>query len=258
MLHKNIQSRVLQNSDNIDMCLDSMHIEHTVIRLSNVEIHTVHLANFTKKSELDDLYQIFDIVQPNDIRKSHFSRKLDYFMGRLAAQYALKKYNLHSFNIVKGVYGEPIFPDYIQGSISHVNDRQDYIAICAIQKIRGNQDYIGIDIELNKHQDLLINQDGVIDVFLDQEEQIKIEILKLKYRKDEVMELVIFSAKESIIKAFFNKYKTIIEFKSIHFQQFLGHKLYFKVKNIKDDLHFFTVKVTFFQNYRQLITIVCI
>lgn len=244
------------------MLLENTHsikLEHTVIMLSNIEIHKVHLASFIKKCELDDLYQTFDILQPDDVIQSHFSRKLDYFMGRLAARFALKKYNLASFNIVKGEYGEPIFPEHIQGSISHVNDRHDYIAICAIQNFSGNQAYIGIDIELYKHQNLLINQAEVIDVFLDKEEQLKIEILKSLYRDNEkTKELVIFSAKESIIKAVFNKYKTIINFKSIQLQQFLKHELHFKVKINEDDLHFFIVKVTYFQNHQQLITLACI
>jgi len=251
MLPENTQSTTLQQSDETAICLAS-NIEHIVIRLSNVELHQVRLANFTKKYEPDDLYQAFDIIQPNDIRQSHFSRKLDYFMGRLAARYALKKYNHARFNVMKGVYGEPIFPEHIQGSISHVNDQKDYTAICAIQNIQENQVYIGIDIELYKHQDLLIHQLGVSDIFLDQEEQLKIAILKSRHQDNMMMELVIFSAKESIIKAVFNKYKTIIDFKSIHFQQFSAHELYFKVKKMQYDLQFFTVKATYFQNHQQI------
>lgn len=258
MLLENTQSTRLQQSNEAAVRLASINIEHTVMRLSNVEIHQVHLINLIEKSELDDLYHAFDIVQADDIRQSHYSRKLDYFMGRLAARYALKQYNLADFNVPKGAYGEPIFPEYIRGSISHVNDRQDYIGICAIQNILENQIYIGIDIELYKHQELLIQQAEVIDVFLDQEEQFKIIILKSQLQDHVPIELVIFSAKESIIKAVFNLYKTIIDFKSIQFQQFSEYELYFKVKKRADDLHFFTVKVTYFHNHQQIITIACI
>ncbi len=258
MLLENRLFKTLQQSDETVVRLASIDIKHTVIRQNNIEIHQVHLANFSQQEELDDLYQAFDIVQADNVQQSHFSRKLDYFMGRLAAQYALKKYNHADFNVMKGVYGEPIFPEHIQGSISHVNDRQDYIAICAVQNILENQIYIGIDIELYKHQELLIHQAENIDVFLDQEEQLKIAILKSRLQDHVPIELVIFSAKESIIKAVFNQYKTIIDFKSIHFQQFSAHELYFKVKKKPDDLHFFTVKATYFHNHQQIITIACI
>ncbi|MFV5515964.1 4'-phosphopantetheinyl transferase family protein [Acinetobacter gerneri] len=258
MLLENTRSTRLQQSDEAAVCLASIDIEHTVIRLNNIEIHQVHLSNLIEKCELDDLYQVFDIVQADEVRQCHFSRKLDYFMGRLAARYALKKYNHAGFNVLKGAYGEPIFPEHIQGSISHVNDRQDYIAICAVQNILENQLYMGIDIELYKHQELLIHQAENIDVFLDQEEQLKIAILKLRHQDNIAIELVIFSAKESIIKAVFNKYKIITDFKSIHFQQFSVHELYFKVKKTPCDLHFFIVKVTYFQKHQQIITIACI
>lgn len=67
-------------------------------------------------------------------------------------------------------------------------------------------------------------KDEFYDVFLNKNEQAEIE----KLLKDQAyLYLVIFSAKESIIKAFYLKYKQIIDFKNIKFKALDGAFLYF-------------------------------
>ncbi|RIX20104.1 4-phosphopantetheinyl transferase family protein, partial [Acinetobacter baumannii] len=70
--------------------------------------------------------------------------------------------------------------------------------------------------------------------------------------------LVIFSAKESIIKAIYLKYKQIIDFKNINFKQQDGEFLYFYLSQESSIEINLEIKVQFFYTNNEIITISCI
>ncbi|MCG9521299.1 4'-phosphopantetheinyl transferase superfamily protein, partial [Acinetobacter pittii] len=70
--------------------------------------------------------------------------------------------------------------------------------------------------------------------------------------------LVIFSAKESIIKSIYLKYKQIIDFKNINFKKLDGEFLYFYLSQESSIEINLEIKVQFFYTNNEIITISCI
>ncbi|EPH2134051.1 4'-phosphopantetheinyl transferase superfamily protein, partial [Acinetobacter baumannii] len=113
----------------------------------------------------------------------------------------------------------------------------------------------GIDIESQKHHIFFQKKDEFYDVFLNKNEQEEIE----KLLKDQAyLYLVIFSAKESIIKAIYLKYKQIIDFKNINFKKLDGEFLYFYLSQESSIEINLEIKVQFFYTNNEIITISCI
>jgi len=145
----------------------------------------------------DSLNLVIDEYSNNLIKGFSNKRKTEFVNGRACAISALKKLGVANpaiSSITTGSIGEPIFSDEIALSISHSKDF--YCAIAANKK-----DFItlGIDVEptskiLSKCAfELILNEDE-IEWF----HKIKNNINIL----EPLLRLLIFSAKESAIKAF--------------------------------------------------------
>lgn len=131
--------------------------------------------------------QEIKLISPRAVQK----RRVEFCLGRSAAHSALKKLNICNFPVLKGINNEPLWPRGIVGAISHC----DGIALAAVaskEKAAG----IGIDIEL-------VNQ-KIIGGIAKEVCTIR-ELNWVNKKNDEKLErtLMIFSAKESIFKAFF-------------------------------------------------------
>jgi len=117
-------------------------------------------------------------------------RRIEFCIGRVAAHNALSKIKINNFPVLKGVHNEPLWPEGVVGSISHSGT----IALAAVAN-KETTAGIGIDIEM---LDETISQDIVQVVCTIR------EAIWVNQRKDRRLErlLMIFSAKESVFKAF--------------------------------------------------------
>jgi len=132
-------------------------------------------------------------------------RQCEFLAGRYAAKLAFSHY-IDADNILPipiGKHGEPIWPDKYLGSISHSNKQ----AICAIAK-KSKVSYLGIDIEyyFNDSRTLKIRE-----LIMTVKEK---RILKWINFSESQSATLIFSAKESIYKAFFLQTNGKIDLKS--------------------------------------------
>lgn len=233
-------------------CLDDLNIHYEKLIVFGLDIHKVQLRHIKDRAKLDHLYRELDIFLPAKIERSRFIRQFEFLAGRLAAKYALQSLNLQDFIVHQGQEGEPLWPEGVIGGISHVRSEKKCHAIAYAKNHTFKEKIFGIDIESQKH-DIFFNQkDEFYDVFLNGTEQQEMK----KLRKSQAyLDVTIFSAKESILKAFYLKYKQIVDFKSIKFKALTGDFLYFDVMQQPLKQRNLEVKVHFFHTDGEIITI---
>jgi 4'-phosphopantetheinyl transferase EntD len=116
-------------------------------------------------------------------------RSRDFETGRECAREALVKLGVGVSIIARGGAGEPVWPEGIVGSLTHTHE------YCAAAVARTSEVLkLGIDAEV--HRAL---REGVLEIVADADELKMIRDLP----KDVHWETVLFSAKESIYKAWF-------------------------------------------------------
>ncbi|HDK8955184.1 TPA: 4'-phosphopantetheinyl transferase superfamily protein [Acinetobacter baumannii] len=236
-------------------CLDEINIQYEKLTAFGLDIHKVQLSQIKVISKLDHIYQELNIFLPPKIKSSRFIRQLEFLTGRLAAKYALQNLNLQDSIVYQGRHGEPLWPEGVLGGISHVGSKKSCHAIAYARNNMVQEKIFGIDIESQKNHIFFQKKDEFYDVFLNKNEQAEIE----KLLKDQAyLYLIIFSAKESIIKAFYLKYKQIIDFKNIKFKALDGAFLYFYLRQESLIEITLEVKVYFFHTNNEIITISCI
>ncbi|WHR57506.1 4'-phosphopantetheinyl transferase family protein [Acinetobacter haemolyticus] len=235
--------------------LDHFNIQHEKITCFGLEIHNIQVEPLTTLVQLDDLYQHFNIFFPLNIKNAGLIRQLEFFTGRLAAKYALHDLNLQDCVIHQGHQGEPIWPDAVIGSISHVSHPRLCCAIAYAQKHNCADKTFGIDIESKKCQTLFQQNDEIYHVFLSEDEQAA--LANTGFKKPDLY-LLVFSAKESVIKAFYIKYKQIIDFKSIRFDGIVDDFIWFRIHLGSSLKNTIVTKVHFFDTDNEIITISCI
>jgi len=140
--------------------------------------------------------QELELLSPKAVQK----RRVEFCLGRVAAHSALKKINLYNLPVLKGNNNEPLWPSGVVGAISHC----DGIALAAVapkEKAAG----IGIDIEI-------IDPQKIDDIA--KEVCTRRELAWVNKRIDQKFErmFMIFSAKESIFKAFFPLTSIFLDF----------------------------------------------
>lgn len=233
-------------------CLDDLNIHYEKLTAFGVEIHKVQLSQSKDRAKLDHLYRELDIFLPAKIERSRFIRQFEFLAGRLAAKYALQSLNLQDFVVYQGRHGEPLWPEGVMGGISHVGSKKSCYAIAYARNNTPKEKIFGIDIESQKH-DIFFNQkDEFYDVFLNETEQ---QEMKKLWKSQAYLDVTIFSAKESVMKVFYLKYKQIIDFKNIKFKALVGDFLYFHVIQQPLMQRNLEVKVHFFYTDEEIITI---
>lgn len=123
--------------------------------------------------------------------KAVTKRRIEFCIGRAAAHSALSKINIKNFPVLKGDHNEPLWPKGVVGAISHSGE----LALAAVAHKREVVG-IGMDIEMI---DETISEDIIKIICTPSEAD------WVNGRKERKLErlLMIFSAKESIFKAFF-------------------------------------------------------
>lgn len=230
-------------------------IKHDVLFLAHHLLHKVSVTLFTEDFVVDTLYQYFNIKLPDILKNSVKKRKLEFFSGRLAAKFALEPLGLATFTIRKLERGEPLWPDNVSGSISHTGNKKSCTAIVCITEV-GSQDgqkkeqnnNLGIDIETKRDNGYFEGEPALSNVFLSPKERSLILSNKHPY-----IYLITFSAKESIVKAIYNKYKVLLPFLSIEYRRMNEEIMEFKVI---DGYQYFKSQSAIDQNFECLIVTV--
>lgn len=182
-------------------------IQYDKIKINNLEFHKISIQ-LDKHQDILELYRKYNIYLPENIRTSCFKRQNEFFIGRLAAQYALKANGYsHNFILHKGQRGEPIWPKNHFGSISHsMRCPKTGVAIACLNR---EVKYVGIDIELKNNHSILNENSDILNHFLN---PFEIRYLFNFNQFYPYIYLIVFSAKESIIKAIYSKNKIILSF----------------------------------------------
>ena len=119
------------------------------------------------------------------------SRRLGFALGRAAARRALAGLGIEPAPILRGASGEPLWPEGIVGSITHAAGR----ALAAVAR-REDSGGIGLDLE---HRDRFFPELAASVAFGEELERLE----GLPPDRGIPATLEVFSAKESIFKAFF-------------------------------------------------------
>jgi len=132
------------------------------------------------------------------VTKAIPKRVYEFSAGRICARKCLSSFGIENFQILKGGFGEPLWPEGFTGSITHHSG----MAFAAIMPLK--QGYIGIDLV-----DLSENLPNPAVVLNDTELEIDIG------KRLQNMELLLFSLKESVIKILSPLLQDYVEFKDI-------------------------------------------
>ena len=130
-------------------------------------------------------------------------RRREFQAGRAAARAALRWLGIDQFDLLPGVYREPLWPAGIVGSITHTRDH------CAVTVARQSEiTSLGIDLEpadgLAAHM--------VRTVCSEDERR---ALRGMPGRAPDVWPKVIFSAKEAFFKAYFPQSRTFLDFHDV-------------------------------------------
>ncbi len=139
---------------------------------------------------------------PNErryIQNATPARQREFATGRFCARTALQKLGLGSIEIPVGHHREPLFPDAISGSITHVG------TYCAAAVVSKEQACIGIDAEVNAPLDA-----DVTGLILRPEEVQ--QVIALPKEQGICWERLVFSMKESFFKAYHQMVPEYIDF----------------------------------------------
>lgn len=204
------------------------HLQCSVLQIHGQSIHQVQLLNMNEHT-LGQYYFKFNIFMPFYVARASLKRKCEFFIGRLAAKFALASLgNYALFIIKKGQHGEPLWPKYITGSISHsMLDCTQGIAIAtaAINTPNINHDdginhynqndknISGIDVEIKQNAGIFKENPSILNSLMSPQEA---KLLSPFLDQVPALYLILFSAKESLIKALYNKYQQLIPFDAMH------------------------------------------
>ena len=119
-------------------------------------------------------------------------RRAEYATGRLCARRALARLGIRPVAILSGAGGEPVWPDGVVGSITHCTGYRAAAVAWA-------EDVATIGIDAEPHHAL---PDGVLEAVATPDEQHHLRRLA-RAEPDVHWDRVLFSAKESVYKAWF-------------------------------------------------------
>ncbi|PIT46985.1 4'-phosphopantetheinyl transferase family protein [Snodgrassella alvi] len=224
---------------------------HHKLSIGYSTIHQIRMQPISI-SALHKLCRTFSIHLPETIQHSKHKRQLEFVAGRLAAQYALQPYGYSSFTLESGAQGQPLFPEPLQGSLSHSSNKHQCLAIACAHKKQPAHRYLGIDIEHQQHQHIIHNNKTILALFLQPQELQHLTTHNISLPQQA---LLLFSAKESIIKAYFHKHQTLINFTAITYQPSSSQYLHFHIHTSEQHKIPQTAKVFFNSTKKQIITI---
>jgi 4'-phosphopantetheinyl transferase EntD len=142
------------------------------------------------------------VGRESELMKRAVPKRVNEFAaGRMCARKCLSFLGVENFEILRGEFGEPLWPDGTTGSITH------HAGMAIAVSMLVNQGYIGIDfVDLSED---LTNPAAVLN-----DTELEIEISEdLQNNK-----LLLFSLKESVIKIMSPLLQEYVEFKDIEIE----------------------------------------
>lgn len=139
------------------------------------------------------LFANMGVRLPASLENAVPKRKAEFLVGRYVAQFALSKLGVEVEEIKIGKHRAPVWPDGIIGSITHTAST----VLCAVSVNDNSRYHLGIDLENWIKAETATELEGMI---ISQVE--KRLLLRLGISYSQALTLV-FSAKESIFKAFY-------------------------------------------------------
>lgn len=185
----------------------------------------IWVSHFNTKTILNEQQLIF--LKTSGLSNAHPKRKIEYIASRELIKLALSYEYSISVVIKKGKNGEPLWPENYNGSISH---NKKYSAIIIADK----NWIIGIDIE-----SILSNMstNSIINIIFNQNEKNIIST----YCSSQInfFVTIIFSAKETLYKAFYKEEYENFSIRVFEFIKFsYNNTLIFKLtNNTPEDLY---------------------
>ncbi|MFV7443284.1 4'-phosphopantetheinyl transferase family protein [Acinetobacter pittii] len=158
-------------------------------------------------------------LEDSNLSTAHNKRKVEFIASRQLIKYGLNDLAYKPVNIEKGTFGEPIWPQGLNGSISHT---KEWVAIIITNKAW----QVGIDIERNFN---CLSANLIIKNMLNTRELYKISNFSLKIRN--LIVTIIFSAKETLYKSFFNHQNKNFSIKSFEFLDLTENTILMKLKS---------------------------
>ena len=167
------------------------------------------LCSFDLENWCDDLFNLHNIFFPENIKISISKRKAHYFAGRFLSKIILSKMGIIDFNLLSGTGNEPLWPKNIIGSLSHTENH----AICAIT-LPIETTVIGIDIQeyISK-----VTANEIWSSIITSSEKEFLSMIKIDFP---ILLTLVFSAKESLLKALYPSVKYFFDFDSAKIIQF--------------------------------------
>jgi len=130
-------------------------------------------------------------------------RRREFVTGRACARMALERLGVRPTPIVSGERGEPLWPDGVVGSITHCSG----LRACAVARAEDLRS-VGIDAELNRPL-----PSGVLEQVASGSE--RRWATGPNANPDVCMDKLLFSAKESVYKAWFPRTRRPLEFEDV-------------------------------------------
>lgn len=176
-------------------------LDNSIQRLSTnfEETATFYCKIPTQPEQLHDFVVQCHELLPDKLHKASIGRRGEYIAGRLAARAALAELSILDFNVLKDADGSPIWPDSVQGSISH----KEQLAVAIASK---SFRYVGIDLESHMSHKKAVK---LADKITNEKEQEVIRNSILEFSDGFTRT---FSAKEAIYKAVYPYVKRYLPF----------------------------------------------
>lgn len=112
--------------------------------LPGLETLSLHRVSFDPAASSPECFGAQGITLPTSLQGAVPKRLGEFLAGRLAAREALRPFGLAGCSVDIGAAREPLWPEGVEGSISHSRLAGEGVALCAV---RPGQEGIGLDLE---------------------------------------------------------------------------------------------------------------
>ena len=212
-----------------------MHTTHTTLTFAD---HTLHIVEFDPDTFQE--HDLFWLPHHTQLQSCGRKRKAEHLAGRIAAVHALREYGIKT---VPGIGGQrqPLWPQKLFGSISHSTSTA--LAVVSTHPV-------GLDIEaIFTPQTAVELADGIID---NHEHQ----ILQHACLPFPLALTLVFSAKESLYKAFSNQASGLPGFTSAKITALTTQQLTLQIMpSFSANLGNQEVNVHWFQRDKNIVTL---
>ena len=194
---------------------------HSILQCGQL---TLDRIQFDIEQFNDDLFEIFYIMCPPQIKRAVKKISAEYFYGRLAARYATERFGFTD-NLPINADRSPKWPEGLHGSISHCEGEAIAVAL-------PKTDCAGVDVDVEK----IATGDALTalkSMVVNKEELQRLQQYQHVFAEAILLTLV-FSAKESFYKAAYPQVQRFFGFEALRFQSLNADKQHVTFTVMKD------------------------